>query len=453
MRRRIKISLFASIMIIVISLILQYLLVDNMFHTEQNNIKARSLLLLNDVLALDLKQLGMERQFILNRDDINIDNELWGGNFDNKTITVYVAYPEQRVYKRECKTEKEWYEYSKDVYCRYHYTGVNLNRLDSAFKEILEEHSIMLPFVLMKVDSTNTVLEKMPSGVDYSDYKLSLDAIPLGIDGKDFLVARFDNSYYGMFRQMRAILITSFFIVALLTFITFFLLRTIFYQKKISEIREDFVRIIVHDLRNPIFYIGSILLDLKVGLSQQDEIDGAKRKIKRMSMMVDRLSETSSINKNLIADTAPVFVYEYVGEIINMYNTDMGSDRVNFLNESTSGKVDINLRGFENVIINVIDNAIKYSENNSEIFVRCYDENGYICTSVKDSGIGIPKKYLDLLFEKGFCVPEHKSLGKSGFGLGLNYVKKVVKAHGGKVIVKSEYKKGSEFIVMIPILK
>ena len=440
-------------MILVISLILQYLLVDNMFQTEQKNIKARSLLLLNDALALDLKQLGMERQFILNRDDINIDSELWGGNFDKKTITVSVAYPEQRIYKRECKTEKEWYEYSKEVYCRYHYTGVNLNRLDSAFKEILEEHSIMLPFVLMKIDSTNMVLEQMPSGIDYNDYKLSLDAIPLGIDGKDFLVARFDNSYYGMFRQMRAILITSFFIVALLTFITFFLLRTIFYQKKISEIREDFVRIIVHDLRNPIFYIGSILLDLKVGLSQQDEIDGAKRKIKRMSMMVDRLSETSSINKNLIADTAPVFVYEYVGEIINMYNTDMGSDRVNFLNESTSGKVDINLRGFENVMINLIDNAIKYSENNSEIFVRCYDENGYICTSVKDSGIGIPKKYLNLLFEKGFCVPEHKSLGKSGFGLGLNYVKKVVKAHDGKVIVKSEYKKGSEFIVMIPILK
>ena len=453
MRRRIKISLFASIAITVMSLILQYFLVDKMFSAEQNNIKARGLLLLNDVLALDLKQLGMERYDVLIKNGVDAKSEHWSGNFDKKTITVSVAYPEQRIYKRECKTEKEWYEYSKDVYCQYHSTGVNLNRLDSAFKEILEEHSIMLPFVLMKIDSTNMVLEQMPSGIDYNDYKLSLDAIPLGIDGKDFLIARFDNSYYGMFRQMRAILFTSFFIVALLTFITFFLLRTIFYQKKISEIREDFVRIIVHDLRNPIFYIGSILLDLKADLSQQDEIDGAKRKIKRMSMMVNRLSETSSINKNLIADTAPVFVYEYVGEIINMYNTDMGSDRVNFLNESTSGKVDINLRGFENVIINVIDNAIKYSENNSEIFVRCYDENGYICTSVKDSGIGIPKKYLDLLFEKGFCVPEHKSLGKSGFGLGLNYVKKVVKAHGGKVIVKSEYKKGSEFIVMIPILK
>ena len=137
----------------------------------------------------------MERRNVLIRNGINTENEIWGGNFEDKTITVYAAYPEQKIYKRECKTEEEWYEYTKDVYCRYHFSGIDLSRLDSAYKIALEEHSIFLSFTLVKIDSTNTVLEQTPIGVDYNNYKLSADTIPLGIDGKDFLIARFDNSY------------------------------------------------------------------------------------------------------------------------------------------------------------------------------------------------------------------------------------------------------------------
>ena len=449
MENRIRISLYAAIIILTLSLMLQYFLVNMMFHVEQDNVKTRGLLLLNDVLSLDLKQSGMERQDILMKKGADAENERWSGNFEKKTITAVVTYPEIKTYKRECKTEEEWYEYTKDVYCRYHYTGINLSRLDSVYKVAIEKHSIKLPFVLVKIDSTNTVLEQVPAGVDYNNYNLSLDTIPLGIDDKDFFVARFDNSYYGMFRQMRLILITSFCIVAMLTFIAVYLLRTIFYQKKISKIREDFVNNIVHDLGNPVNYLNKVFPLIKVNESQQGYIDAAKRKGKRLSLMIQTLLTTSSITKGLSIDPHSVPLCEYIGDIVDQYNADNEGLNILFICD-IKGMIKIDRLHFENVVMNLIENAIKYSEEKPEICVVCYSEDGYICISVKDSGIGIPKEYMSRIFEKNFRVPVNKSLRRYGFGLGLNYVKIVVEAHSGMVKVKSEYKKGSEFIIMIP---
>ena len=449
MKNKVKISVYTAILLMVISLILQYFLIKIMFSVEHDNIKVRGSLLLNDVLSLDLKRSGMERYDILEAKGISVSNERWGGRFDNKTVSVYITYPEIKTYKRECKTEEEWYEYTKDVYSNYHYTGINLSRLDSVYKVAIEKYSIKLPFVLVKIDSTNTVLEQVPAGVDYNNYNLLLDTIPLGIDDKDFLVARFDNSYYGMFRQMRLILITSFCIVAMLTFIAVYLLRTIFYQKKISKIREDFVNNIVHDLGNPVNYLNKIFPLIKVNESQQGYIDAAKRKGKRLSLMIQTLLTTSSITKALSIDPHSVPLCEYIGDIVDQYNADNEGLNILFICD-IKGMIKIDRLHFENVVMNLIENAIKYSEEKPEICVVCYSEDGYICISVKDSGIGIPKEYMSRIFEKNFRVPESKSLRRYGFGLGLNYVKIVVEAHGGKVMVKSEYKKGSEFIIMIP---
>ena len=450
MKNRIKLSLYVAVIIIAASLILQYFLVDKMFNTEHDNIKVRASLVLNDVLSLDLKRLGIERHDILIKNGVDVENEGWGGNFENKTVIVHVAYPEQKRIIRECKTEEEWYEYMKDTYCRYHITGVNLSRLDSAYKVALEKHSIFLPFVLVKFDSTNTILKQIPADVDYNNYRLSADTIPLGIDGKDFLVARFDSSYYGMFRQMRFILIASFVIVFLLAFITIYLLRTIFYQKKIAEVREDLVNSIVHDLKNPVLFLNKVLPRIKTDESQQKYIDTAKYKSERLSQMIDKLLTTSSMDKGLSINPQFMPVSEFVGSVVEQYKADNEKLNILFLSE-TNEIANIDRLHFCNALNNLIDNAIKYSEENAEIIVKCFKDNNYICISVRDCGIGIPKEFLKHLFEKHFRVPTNMSLPRTGFGLGLSYVMIVAKAHDGDVTVKSEYKKGSEFIITIPL--
>jgi signal transduction histidine kinase len=424
-----------------------------MFRAEQKQTKTKASSLLNDALFLELSRSMIERYDQLAAENIEKGKEVRAASYEEKTITVYVAYPERKKIVRKCETDEEWYEYAKDVYTRYHYWDNNMIRLDSAYKAALKKNDIALPFVLMKMDSLHTILEQLPAEADYRRYQLSSDTIPLGIDGKDFLLARFDNSYYGMFRQMKNMIFTSFGLVFLLAVILIYLVNTIFHQKKIAEVREDFVNSVVHDLMNPVTYLKKILSCIKTDESQQVYIRTAKRKNERMSLLIEKLLMTSSAEKKIDIHPVPLRIGEYIRSIVDPYNEDNDDFDIRFTGEDRLGMANMDSLHFGNAVINLIDNAIKYSEGIPDIIVRCYEEGGFVCVSVKDHGVGIPQEYVPFLFEKNFRVPEQKSLRRYGFGLGLYYVKIVMKAHGGDVTVKSEYKKGSTFTVRLPAVK
>lgn len=105
---------------------------------------------------------------------------------------------------------------------------------------------------------------------------------------------------------------------------------------------------------------------------------------------------------------------------------------------------------FLNAIVNLVDNAIKYSSGAPDIFVRCFTAGDYLCVSVTDHGVGIPKKYLKRIFRREFRIPKGKTVRCTGFGIGLSYIKMIAKAHKGKITVSSIYKKGSTFTLSIP---
>ena len=104
-----------------------------------------------------------------------------------------------------------------------------------------------------------------------------------------------------------------------------------------------------------------------------------------------------------------------------------------------------------NVLINLVDNAIKYSNGPVEVNINCHINGDDLIISVKDHGIGIPAAHLGLIFDKFHRVPTGNVHAVKGTGLGLSYVKYIVEAHGGTITVKSEINKGSEFIVSIPL--
>lgn len=452
MKKRIKISVCAIVTGILFLLFLQFFWINRMFCAEQKLIKTQASLLLNDVLSLDLQCASMARYDSIKSKGIEPMPETRGGNFDKKTITVYVAYPESRKIVRKCKTEEEWYEYTKDMYGLYHYTSLDLDRLDSIYKVALLEQDIVLPHVMVLRDSCGVILQQTPPDVDFNQYQLALDTMPLGIDGKDFLVVRFDHSYDGMFRQMRTTVFTSLAIVILLIVILVLVGNTIFYQKKVAEIRNDMVNSIVHDLRNPTTNIENALSRLKsADEDEQRHRDVIRRNVGRIRQMIEKLLVTSSIHEKFSVYPQQVFLGEYVRDIVAQYKEANAKMNIHFSCDKESCVANIDPVHFGNAIRNLIDNSIKYSLGRVlDIDVRCYKEKDSLCVSVSDKGIGIPAEYKPYLFEKDFRVPTEKSVSQHGFGLGLNYVKIIVKAHGGEVKVKSEYKKGSEFIISIP---
>ena len=104
-----------------------------------------------------------------------------------------------------------------------------------------------------------------------------------------------------------------------------------------------------------------------------------------------------------------------------------------------------------NVIVNILDNAIKYSEPESTIHLEAHQNNGEIKISVKDQGMGIAKKHLPRLFERFYRVDKARSRKMGGTGLGLAIVKHIAQAHGGNVIVESTLGKGSTFTLQLPL--
>lgn len=103
-----------------------------------------------------------------------------------------------------------------------------------------------------------------------------------------------------------------------------------------------------------------------------------------------------------------------------------------------------------NAVNNLVDNAIKYSGENVQLYLQTSLENGILKIRVKDNGIGIPKVYQSNIFDKFFRVPTGNLHNVKGFGLGLSYVQKIVAMHSGSIHVQSEPDKGSEFTIIIP---
>ena len=108
--------------------------------------------------------------------------------------------------------------------------------------------------------------------------------------------------------------------------------------------------------------------------------------------------------------------------------------------------------GIEQVLLNVISNAIKYTENGGIIEVSAYNKENDIVIKVKDNGIGIPKKDLDRIFERFYRVEKGRSREMGGTGLGLSIAEEIIAAHNGTIELESDFGEGTEITVILPIV-
>ena len=123
--------------------------------------------------------------------------------------------------------------------------------------------------------------------------------------------------------------------------------------------------------------------------------------------------------------------------------------RIEFVAEENNTSISADESNIAMVIVNLVENSIKYSSE-PHVIITTSTENGHYYISVKDNGIGIEKKYINQLFKKFFRVPTGNVHNVKGFGLGLNFVKKVIDAHKGKILVNSIPGIGTEFKIILP---
>lgn len=254
-------------------------------------------------------------------------------------------------------------------------------------------------------------------------------------------------------------LMTWYFLNAVLFFVVIFFgyaMYVIIKQKQLSEIQKNFINNLTHEFKTP---IASIELASKVlenpriceqpeRLAEYVRIIGQQNK--RLSAQVEKLLQMATIEKtklklNLEQIELNTFISESVQEFRNSQNGRVYEIKI----ESAFNEVFLSADKlhFSNLIFNILDNAIKYCNNDPDILIQIKKRGTHYAILFDDNGIGIPKKDRKKIFKRFYRVPTGNIHDVKGFGLGLDYVLKIVKRHGWKINVTENSRKGSTFIV------
>jgi two-component system, OmpR family, phosphate regulon sensor histidine kinase PhoR len=247
------------------------------------------------------------------------------------------------------------------------------------------------------------------------------------------------------------IIIISIFIVTI---------QIILKQKKISQIKNDFINNMTHELKTPISTISlasQMLKDNSVTHTPRtiDHISGVIfDESKRLSNQVEKVLQMAVFNEGRLKlkfsqiDINQLVVSAAANFEIRVTTVE-GEIHTQLLAENSYIKGDeIHIT---NVIFNLLDNAVKYSKEKPVIELMTENKNNWVVVQIKDQGIGIPKEHQSQIFERFYRVPTGNVHNVKGFGLGLSYVKRIIDAHKGKIKVESTVGKGTRFRIYFPV--
>ncbi|MCK4790148.1 MAG: HAMP domain-containing protein [Desulfobacteraceae bacterium] len=229
-------------------------------------------------------------------------------------------------------------------------------------------------------------------------------------------------------------------------------------MRRLEKIRKDFIANVSHELRTPAASIKGFAETLNAGA--MDDKESAKEFIKiieansdRLVRLIEDLLDLSKIESGKAdMNLRPCSLYPIVKKVVSQVEDQSKKRSISIENKINSRIPDAlaDETFITQVFLNLIDNAVKYTEENGAVSVTAAEEREFIKVNVSDNGIGISEKDLPRVFERFYCVDKARSRQMRGTGLGLSIVKHIVEEHGGQVAVKSVLGQGSTFIFTIP---
>ena len=249
------------------------------------------------------------------------------------------------------------------------------------------------------------------------------------------------------------------FILLGISILSFTLLyRNMQQQRRLAELKNEFISNITHELKTPIATVGVAIEALKNFNALQDPqrtreyLDISSNELQRLSLLVDKVLKLSMFEKKEIELRIETLDLTTLAEEVEASMRLQLEKQHAQLTLTHSG--DTTLQGDRlhllSVIFNLVDNALKYSTGAPSIQIELTGTEKDVQLSVKDNGIGIASEYQEKIFEKFFRVPTGDTHNAKGYGLGLSYAAHVVKKHGGIISVDSQPGLGTRFTVIIP---
>jgi two-component system phosphate regulon sensor histidine kinase PhoR len=228
---------------------------------------------------------------------------------------------------------------------------------------------------------------------------------------------------------------------------------------RLERIRRDFVANVSHELKTPITSIKGFTETLLYGIDSHDtQLQQRFLKIintqtGRLEAIIDDLLTLSKLEQTggRQANFTEVDLKEIIDDAVEVCQ-GKHSDQDRAVHVKTSGGYTLrgNAQLLEQALVNLVDNAMKYSDADKPITISCIEEEQQVRLSVADKGYGIPERDIDRIFERFYRIDKGRSREKGGTGLGLSIVKHIASQHGGSVSVSSVEGEGSVFTLMLP---
>ncbi|NOQ92267.1 MAG: GHKL domain-containing protein, partial [Flavobacteriaceae bacterium] len=345
----------------------------------------------------------------------------------------------------------------KPIYNRTSNNEVRLN-LDNELRarniETKFEFGVFSDGLITKLKSN-----KFKDKKDYT-YKVPLFIDSNGKSDYDLYVSFPDKKKYILATMANILLLSALFILIIILAFASALYQLI-KQKQISEIKTDFINNMTHEFKTPIATINLAIDSIKNPkiINDKEKVlryaEMIRQENKRMHAQVENVLRISKLEKNQLDLNKEVLDLHDIIEDAIVHVDLIIKDREGYINKHFNAKlseVSVSEFHFENLITNILDNAIKYSDDAPKIDVYTENAGNNIILKIQDQGIGMNKNVQRKVFNKFYREQTGNIHNVKGHGLGLSYVKSIVEKHQGTIYVESEKDKGSTFIIKIPLI-
>jgi len=323
--------------------------------------------------------------------------------------------------------------------------SVKLKDIETAFANRMTQQNMEVPFCIDKITKTE---KDEPS----------FNEVIVGFSNPIAYKLQLGNTFPYLFKRINIPILLSLFIVGFTIFSFVLLYKNMLKQKRLADIKNEFISNITHELKTPIATVSVAIEALRSFNASMDAqrskeyLEISANELQRLSLLVDKVLKLSMFeNKGIDLKYEPLNMQALIKEVASSMRLQFEKKNATV---SISSEGDSSLEGdrlhLVSVIFNLLDNALKYSYDNPHINITTIDGGNKLSLIVTDDGIGIPQEYREKVFEKFFRVPTGNLHNAKGYGLGLSYVAQVVKKHNGSIKVEPQEGGGSKFVIVIP---
>ena len=279
------------------------------------------------------------------------------------------------------------------------------------------------------------------------------------IGDMNFLLVNFPSQGTYLFKEIWTTLVASVVFILIVVSCFSYAIYIIFKQKKLSEMKNDFINNMTHELKTPIATVGLAVEALGEKEMRSNEsvllryLGMIKEENTRLSVQVEKVLQSAILEKETFTiKSESLELHEVIKKAVEKVRINLEDRDGEIIVDLSAKKDKVNgdSHHLTNVIINILDNAIKYSPDKPELSISTYNQVGAMVIEISDKGMGMEADTVKHIFEKFYRAHTGNRHDVKGFGLGLSYVKTIIDKHEGEIVATSELGKGSTFKITLP---